>query len=365
MESAYIYLICSYLDLDNSHAIAEDINRYTNLNVRIDESSDDSIDHFEKVTKQLIGNCGAVIFFMSPNCESSDDVRRQLEYALILDKLIIPLFDGISNMPQWLSAKFCTSDCIDYSKKDNVVKMYNNLKSWLTVNTPIMKSDTNLINGHEYVDLGLSVLWATHNLGTAFKDLPGDHYAWGEKQIKSLYSLDTYLFYANKREFVSNENNELVKIEERYNKYNDIDKKTILEPSDDVACVIWGNPWRMPTKVEFQDLIDNCSWKWISNLGKYIGVYDKETIVTNGYLVKSKINGNSIFLPITGGSTENRLSEAYIDGTGTNGLYWSSSLGHKKTYWSDPNFLLFSNNNVCIASNYREIGMSIRAVTDK
>lgn len=123
------------------------------------------------------------------------------------------------------------------------------------------------------VDLGLSVKWASCNVGATQPWKYGGYYAWGETEEKSDYSLSTYKYYNGAYEPST--------------KYGIIDNKTTLEASDDVATVKWGETWRMPTWEEQQELIANCTW-------------DRTTLNgVNGYRVTGP-NGNSIFLPITG-----------------------------------------------------------------
>ncbi len=143
---------------------------------------------------------------------------------------------------------------------------------------------------HEVVDLGLSVKWATCNVGAETPYDEGEYFAWGEAARDDEYSLDTYK-YGSGSEF---------------SKYNSTDYITVLDCEEDAATVNWGNNYRMPTSTEFQELIDKCSWTWDAT--------------NNGYLVKAS-NGNSIFLPAAGYRKANRLS--YKD---TDGYYWSSTL---------------------------------------
>ena len=143
----------------------------------------------------------------------------------------------------------------------------------------------------EYVDLGLSVKWATCNLGASKPSDYGHYYAWGETMVKANYSWDTYKW--------GKENN--------ITKYN-TDGKTVLDPEDDVATAKLGSPWRMPTADEINELIGGCTWKWTKKNG------------VRGYEVKGT-NGNAIFLPAAGG----RRDSSPID-AGDWGYYWSSSL---------------------------------------
>lgn len=179
----------------------------------------------------------------------------------------------------------------------------------------------------EYVDLGLSVNWATFNLGANKPEMKGEYFAWGETSPKSVYTQDTYKFNSDS-----------------LRKYGD-DGKYILDSEDDAAQVLWGGSWRMPTADEFQELIDNCSW----TLTELDGV--------NGYLVTSKITGytdKSIFLPITGsirGNTE------FND----EGYYWASTM-NPDDETSIADYLYLDNQSYSVWRYYRYQGRTIRPV---
>lgn len=161
--------------------------------------------------------------------------------------------------------------------------------------------DDDYINGHEYVDLGLSVKWATCNVGASKPEEYGGYYAWGETEEKSDYDEDTYKWCGDSwfmmTKYCADSCN-----------YGNADNKTVLDPSDDVAHVKWGGSWRMPTKDEIEELHDKCSWTWTTVNG------------VNGYKVIGP-NGNSIFLPAAGYRYGTELDER-----GARALYWSSSL---------------------------------------
>ncbi len=150
----------------------------------------------------------------------------------------------------------------------------------------------------EVVDLGLSVNWRGWNVGANNPVEYGDHYAWGETRYGNpRFNWAMYEFGGNM--YTAPE------------KYNPSDKKTVLEPGDDVANVRLGGKWRMPTEAEWTELITNCTCVWIDN-------YDGVGI--NGLFFTAE-NGNSIFLPAAGhGYQYGRLN------AGTEGKYWSSSL---------------------------------------
>ena len=159
---------------------------------------------------------------------------------------------------------------------------------------------SNTINGHEYVDLGLSVKWATCNVGANNPWEDGGYYAWGETKEKKNYSWSTYKWcngsYDTQTKYCTSSS------------YGTVDNKTVLDPQDDVAHVKWGSTWRMPTKAEQDELRNNCTWTWTTQNG------------VNGYKVTGP-NGNSIFLPAAG---YRYGTEA--DDRGIYGCCWSSSL---------------------------------------
>ena len=127
------------------------------------------------------------------------------------------------------------------------------------------------------VDLGLSVKWANFNVGASAPEEYGDYFAWGETETKDYYDWNTYKWCEG--------------TESTINQYcPELDNRDNLSNSDDAAYVAWGGSWRMPTKEEMSELLDTekCIWTWTT-------VND-----VKGYEVKSKINGNTIFLPAAG-----------------------------------------------------------------
>ena len=153
---------------------------------------------------------------------------------------------------------------------------------------------------HSYVDLGLSVRWATCNVGAVEETDFGDYFAWGETQPKDQYIWTTYQ-YANGSATT-------------LTKYGVagamgvVDNKYKLDPEDDAATVNWGNPWRMPTDDEISELMNKCIWTRTTKNG------------VEGFLVTSKTNSNAIFLPAGGHiSTTSQHQNLF-------GNYWSSTL---------------------------------------
>ena len=165
---------------------------------------------------------------------------------------------------------------------------------------------------HEYVDLGLSVKWATMNVGAESVTDRGLYFAWGETTGHAFgsgykFSLDNYAWYNST---------------DLYTKYKHDGSSWDYEElasEDDAAAKIWGGVWRIPTKAEWEELLneDNCTWTWTTD-------YKGDGSNVAGVIVTSKKVGytdKSIFLPATGiyNGDNNTGSDIYAN-------YWSKSL---------------------------------------
>ena len=190
-------------------------------------------------------------------------------------------------------------------------------------------------NGHEYVDLGLSVKWATCNVGASKPEEYGDYFAWGETQPKTTYDWSTYKWCNGSYNTLTKYNNS--------SSYGTVDNKTQLELSDDAARANWGGSWRMPTDAELTELREQCTWTWTTQNG------------VNGYKVTSKKNGNSIFLPAAGCRRDGSLY-----GAGSGGLYCSGSLLMDSPRYAY--YLHFGSVNVGWYDYYRYFGFTVRPV---
>lgn len=175
--------------------------------------------------------------------------------------------------------------------------------------------------GHGYVDLGLSVKWATCNVGATSPEDYGDYFAWGETSPKEKYTEENSLTYGIQMSDISG------------------------NAQYDAATANWGGNWRMPTDYELNELITKCTWEWIN------------TNDFKGYSVIGP-NGNSIFLPAAGGRDGSSLSSA-----GSNGGCWSSTP-------CDGNFvnfayhLVFGSDDQYMSYFYRYGGLSVRPVVE-
>lgn len=229
-------------------------------------------------------------------------------------------------------------------------------------------------NSHEYVDLGLSVKWATCNIGAHSPEEYGDYFAWGAKASQRYY--DWYCTAYQTQSVIEWQNYSSTKwlkyvgsTTSSYKDSNATDEdalKTVLDPEDDAAHVNWGGFWRMPTKEEQDELREGCYWQWVTSYnGKSINGYivykvkdsaDKGQKSFNYTPVSSySVDDPHIFLPAAG----RRLYGSLLD-DGSWGVYWSSSLGADiPTYAYN---ILFTSTEVGWHDNGRLDGRSVRAV---
>ena len=156
--------------------------------------------------------------------------------------------------------------------------------------------------GHSYVDIGVSVLWATCNIDATHPLMPGSYFAWGETSPKESYTWDNYTYCKGK--------NLLTKYNFKRESGNDemVDSLYTLEAADDAAVQNWGGGWRMPTVKEIDELRNQCEWEWVNDES------------ANYYKVTGP-NGKSIMLPACG-YINDRKRVMYME----NGCVWSSSI---------------------------------------
>ena len=195
-------------------------------------------------------------------------------------------------------------------------------------NEPVagVKTSGEIVNGHTYIDMGLSVKWATCNVGADSPSDYGNYYAWGEISTKSTYTEDNSKTYDKSS----------------YNR--DIGGDSSL----DAARANWGGTWRLPTEAEFQELINNCTWTWTKQGGH------------NGYKVTSNkkgYEGRSIFLPAAGWRNGSSLYSA-----GEDGDYWSSSPDGSDS--DSARYLGFGSSGHDTGWYYRNLGFSVRPVSE-
>ena len=193
----------------------------------------------------------------------------------------------------------------------------------------------------EVVDLGLSVKWASFNLGATRPEEFGDYYAWGESRPKDVYSWETY-------DLCFGSDNTLIRYnaDPSYGFEGYYDNKTVLQPGDDAAHCNLGGKWRMPTWEELNELRWSCTWEWVS---------------VNG-VAGSKAtgpNGNSIFLPAAGCVYGTEF--AFV---GSWGEYWSSTLVTTPVYdlEDNPEHSSWFAHELSVYNPYQDEGLSMRFV---
>ena len=200
-------------------------------------------------------------------------------------------------------------------------------------------SYTGKVQNHGYVDLGLSVKWATCNVGASKSTDFGNYYCWGMTTGPSSPSIVSWTEFKDR--------------------YKDLDGKDIgsdiKETQYDAAYKNWGNKWRMPTEAEWNELKEKCTYKW------------KEVKGVKGMLVTGQ-NGNSIFFPAAGHSSTS-------GGNNGCGYYWTSTRAHvddgtglTATYDAVSVFFQYGSgyyNNIYlrIGNSLRKDALCIRAVT--
>ena len=193
---------------------------------------------------------------------------------------------------------------------------------------------------HEYVDLGLpsGTLWATTNIGADSPEDYGTYFAWGDTEGNGVFNVEYYKFCIPQTYSMS-------KYCTRYSE-GSIDGKTFLDAEDDAATVIWGSEWRMPSKKQMEELINEefTSNEWTS----------QNDVI--GLKITSKKNGNSIFLPAAG-QRFGWTSES----EGALGSFWSRSL--ENTTSRVAHTLDFSQSfSVMVSSSFRYTGLPVRPI---
>ena len=195
---------------------------------------------------------------------------------------------------------------------------------------PKVADDTNKMKDDK-VDLGLSsgILWATINIGASSPADAGDYFAWGEKETKDNFGWETYGLCNGSYSSIF--------------KYTQNDGKKILEPQEDVATSRLGKGWRIPTKEEMEELVNECKWTWERMNGQL------------GWKVTGR-NGNSIFLPAAGAGSSYRIA-----GVGELGRYWTSTR-------DESNYSAFNlrfkdgRESIVVVDDTRFYGRPVRAV---
>ncbi len=301
-------------------------------------------------TVTSIGNwafngCSSLAFATIPNTVTSIDTGVFLN-CISLSSITIPnsvtniggtAFSGCSSLTSVVSEivkPFEISENVfsDYSKPTLTVpngtkSAYQSTAGWNKFMNIVEATVNNDGFGKvaDMVDLGLSVRWASWNVGANKPEGLGELYAWGELEPKNNYTSSTYKFYNG-----------------GYTKYGSVDNKYRLDSEDDVARQKWGDKWRIPTFEELKELKEKCTFTETELNGVPV------TKVTGP-------NGNFIYFPYPGNYTGITL---YFENSV--GSYWSSDL-ETNSYAKDIDF---QNGTCALNGDTRYHGQAIRPVSD-
>lgn len=205
----------------------------------------------------------------------------------------------------------------------------------------------------DYVDLGLpsGTLWAKHNI----QDADGNelYFAWGETSgyTEEQVGTDKYFIwedYTDESDVTHHSDYKFGPVdwddETNYGmtKYNS-EGPTELEPEDDAATQLWGSDWRMPTKEQFDELLENTTSAWTQVDG------------ANGTLFTSTANTNTLFFPAVGSAGYGKVS-----GVRGFGVYWSVSL--RDEYVDSAYNFYFGDGQHEVYGGSRNYGYSVRPV---
>lgn len=214
---------------------------------------------------------------------------------------------------------------------------------------------------HDYVDLGLSVKWATTNVGAKKMYEEGDYFMWGEVESRnSFYDEDAGEMgeykWSTLRQNMGNVDYPYIATKYCVKDYSGyVDGKTVLEASDDAATEKWGRLWRTPTSSEWKELLENCTWER--------AVFNE----IDGYKVTSNIPGYTdryIFLPDTHWTYG--LQGIKESDDGMVGLYWSSDLSMAADgfFEASAKSIFFDSENIIEDNLFRMMPATVRPVTN-
>ncbi len=315
----------------------------------IDVEGIESDAQFANVIIRAINRADIFLFMYSATHSEIVDFEndwtvKEINFAQMKKKRIVFVNIDGSALSDWFALLFGTKQQVDGTDKEALQRLCNDMRKWLGLSSESKavsaaggkgigssaKADSggapkvikSIINGHEYVDLGLpsGLKWATCNVGASLPEEYGDYYAWGEIETKGKYSQFKSKTYGKRMSDVSGNS------------------------TYDVARAKWGGSWRLPTKKELEELESKCKWEWVTINSK------------KGYKVTGP-NGNSIFLPAAGFRDGSSLDDA-----GEYGFYWSSTpyeSGNSGAY-----YLYFDSSYRYVNWYIRYRGRSVRPVSE-
>ncbi len=242
-----------------------------------------------------------------------NDVEYELtDHYLLENKFEVPII-GLTPKTTYYYRTFvyCNNMCY-----------YGDIKHFATSEFTLTKGDA--------VDLGLSVKWASHNLGAGKPQEYGNYYYWGDVKPKVIGE------YPVIWPFMFDELEGIV-----------LDDQMNLTPDFDAATATLGSAWHMPTKEQMRELNNLCEQIPM----KYEGV---QGVVFVGP------NKNRIFIP-----SENLGEDANSDSKSYDGAYWSSTADEEYYYsgYHYANTMIISRTGEKISTRSIASGLAIRPVT--
>ena len=353
--SEKVFISYKRVDKDRVFAIKDFIERGLGGDVDgknycwIDLEGIESDAQFANVIIRAINRADIFLFMYSATHSEivnfdKDWTVREINFAEKKDKRIVFVNIDGSSLSDWFELLFGTKQQVDGTDEEALQRLCNDMRKWLGLSSESKavsaaggkgigsstKADSggapkvtkSIINGHEYVDLGLpsGLKWATCNVGANSPEEYGDYYAWGEVETKSSYTVENSVTYGKSISDISG------------------------NPSYDVARKKWGSSWRLPTMDEFEELQYKCKWKRITQGSKEC------------YKVIGP-NGNSIFLSAAGFCCGSKLYNA-----GKFGYYWSSS--PHESYDNYAYYSYFLSSYFRGKSIYSYYGQSVRPVSE-
>lgn len=103
----------------------------------------------------------------------------------------------------------------------------------------------------EAVDLGLSVKWASFDVGATQPGEIGKYYSWGEIEPRFTYhNWKNYLW-------CEGSNTKLTKYNYNASYGDNPDFRIALKPEDDVAHILYGGDWHIPTADQIRELVES------------------------------------------------------------------------------------------------------------
>lgn len=193
------------------------------------------------------------------------------------------------------------------------------------------------------VDLGLSVIWASCNVGATIPEDFGNYYSWGELSPKTKYNWESYKYVIPGDLTILKYNTEP--------EYGTADNLTILEAADDAAAQTLGGKWRTPTKADWDEIwgSPNCKWIWTKhNL-------EDGTSVRGCEVVNNK-TGVTLFLPFAGYAAQETIQQQ-----NEYGYYWTADLDADYAYCA----YCMDLSSDAWYTYMRYQGMPVRAVRDR